>query len=1008
VSKLSEIATEAELYNALVYVAQNQYAKMKESNKLVDDSEGSGSGFDTARSDLSDFMRNQSPRSDIYSPRDVTGSLVHSNSGSWDEHARAEGVPEVGDSYSYGESTASYAPDFNNLLNCMVAIRSTWGQYKRLDLFAQDFSLPEGLLSAAMQYVCETCGCRHLDPNVPVDRVANAVSLFYRSRFPPSNPGSARGSDPSKRSLPATSPSSTSGYYADGGAQQSPGSSSTQFRPFVQQRDPMHGRHTGPAPMHYQGQQQQQQFQHRGGYQGYPPNVPGYRNQQHYEDHSSMPQQSAFANNGFRAPAQGSSSMLAGKSKVPSLVPPASAPSMRYPNSNQLRPDGVAAMSSVVTPPSVSSLSPSLSMNSLNSQSPIAVSNKSAAQNNNMLSTYQHFWETVHQLFVSVYDARDPRSKTIDVLAELSALVLSGSPYPAAQMVVSLDAISSLACLDLVKKLEPNTGHQSFELVDSCVEAFTRLVVYPCSQVEGAPFPLQIDAVTKELQSQLFYLSTAENKLPLNVALPMKLTERFKSSVDDVLYSHIQPLLSPSSWVEVCEHIRFRLEAMVQIFQRDSNVHLFGGAVLGLHCQQDVVDFTALLPVTEMTEYKYLAKKRDLAKRIKSLEAALVLQLQTDAALGQLRLAIAHIRSAMAQGMNSPATSGPDGVAKARNMSKLNADVELICKFGERFATTIQGEVENSRRQPQLRALMEQLQSLRAQHAQIVNSLETTKTKEIEGLKSALSQFGYADVGYIENFSGHGLKTNAQQHEEFAIGFTDMDAPAGPMRCKVVVCHPLFVHSTRLLASYFNMDTSGKILSFIAIIKAFTAAHEINRELNAYAWNVLALHYLLNKKYLCCIQDSFLPPVVGPNGQPLPPRVMCGDIDVSFYDSMSLTAENLSNLAKVSIFELLFGFFKYYVTEFNVFDSVATLRDRGEVLSKSVWGPRSEARLWCLSIEDPLEHSGSPQPNDLGRFLTRGGLTQVRYCAFRFVDYDGILWIFCHRYSTFCVKDSIV
>jgi hypothetical protein len=967
VSKLSEIATEAELYNALVYVAQNQYAKMKDSSRFgVDDSDGNSSGFDTARSDMSDLMRNHTPRTDLYSPRDITGPIINnSNSGSWDESGRSEpGMPEV-DGYSFAEPresglsghSGSY-PDFQNFLNCILSIRSTWGPYKRLDLFAQDFSIPESLISSALQYVCETCGCRHLDPNVPVERIANAMSLFYRSRFPA--PNSPRVFDPMKRPLPPSSGPSV-GHVAPGygpdPSQQAGSNAALQFRPFVQQRDPTHNRNM--QQMHHQGPYTPNQS--RGSLQGYPPNVPNYR-QQHaqvqqppqqqslypqYDEHNSPMQGQAGYPPGYKSHAASNAALLTGKSKVQGVVSPngLAVPSMRYQNPSPGRSDGLC--SGVVTPPSgPCALSPSLSSSSL-AQSP---SSGISLKSNNLLAAYQQFWETVYQLFVSLFDLREMRSKTIDILADLSALVLSGShTQPPPQMVVSLDVIANLACLELAKKMEPVVASQSSDLVESTIEAITRLVVIPCNMVEGVPSPLLIEDLTKELKAQVYYFTGAGSKLS-DTSGPLKLSERLKSAVDDVLSSYAQPLLSPAGWTEVCEHVRYRVEAMVQVFQRDSNVHLFGGTVFGLHCQQDSVDFTALLPLTEMTEYKYLAKKRDLAKRIKVLENALCVQLQTDSALAHFRAAIAHIRNTVAQNMASVATiGGADGLSKARNASKLNADVELICKFGERYVNTLQNELDISRRQPQLRALLEQLNNLKAQYGQIVSSLEATKRKEIEGLKSALMQFGYADVAFVENSPCSGLKCSNDfgqpQYEEMAIGFTDLDAPPGPMRCEVVVCRPLFVHSSRLLASYFHMDESGKILTLAAVVKAFTAAHGINKELNTYAWNILLLHYLLNKKFLCCIQDCFLS-----SQQPTTPRIMCGDIDVSFFDNISLTQENVNNLEKISVFELLYGFFKYYVMEFNVFDSVASLRDKGEVLSKSAWGAQS-ARLWCLSIE---------------------------------------------------------
>ena len=162
--------------------------------------------------------------------------------------------------------------------------------------------------------------------------------------------------------------------------------------------------------------------------------------------------------------------------------------------------------------------------------------------------------------------------------------------------------------------------------------------------------------------------------------------------------------------------------------------------------------------------------------------------------------------------------------------TKLTTDSEMMCKVGDRFVEHAVLEVQSMRTQPSLKALLEQLKTLRAQLEEVTESIEIIKTQTLLNLSCNLSQLGYGNVRIQKKFL------------ESVITFTDNEVNIKPMNCTVVLNKPIYPYSSRLISTYFKSDTSDKIKIFAGFIKCFAKEHQLHAELSSYAWNIMIIH----------------------------------------------------------------------------------------------------------------------------------------------------------------------
>ena len=150
----------------------------------------------------------------------------------------------------------------------------------------------------------------------------------------------------------------------------------------------------------------------------------------------------------------------------------------------------------------------------------------------------------------------------------------------------------------------------------------------------------------------------------------------------------------PLGWNDVVEHMRFRLEMLVDGYQAGSTVSLTGSSALGVCDGTAEVDLLLRLPIFENQLKTLLTEKNELKKSIASL---LPLDYTTITSaqfvLNKIQDCISMTRGTITQHINKLKRNPVD----ARQLSKLNADSELICKIGDRVSETSIKQLENEK-----------------------------------------------------------------------------------------------------------------------------------------------------------------------------------------------------------------------------------------------------------------------------------------------------------------------
>jgi hypothetical protein len=154
VSKLSEIKSESDLYEALVCVAQGQAQKAREL-------EVSSQQFD--QDSTLDFV-----------PKPIT---VQNMGNQFANFVPSNQTPR---------DDIESLPDLKALVDCILSIRVSWDprdRYQRLDMYSYKFGIDEMFLLNALNRICEIIGCSNLSPQIDTEVVKNAVKVFYRQHY---------------------------------------------------------------------------------------------------------------------------------------------------------------------------------------------------------------------------------------------------------------------------------------------------------------------------------------------------------------------------------------------------------------------------------------------------------------------------------------------------------------------------------------------------------------------------------------------------------------------------------------------------------------------------------------------------------------------------------------------------------------------------------------------------------------------------------------------------------
>lgn len=198
----------------------------------------------------------------------------------------------------------------------------------------------------------------------------------------------------------------------------------------------------------------------------------------------------------------------------------------------------------------------------------------------------------------------------------------------------------------------------------------------------------------------------------------------------------------PPGWNDVVEHMRFRLEMLVDGYQAGSTVSLTGSSALGVCDGTAEVDLLLRLPVFENT-LKTLTKERNELK--KSISALLPAEYSGITAaqfvLNKIQDCISMTRGTISQHINKLKRSPVD----ARQLSKLNADSELICKIGDRVSETSIKTLENEKNEnAEYTAGSAESKKLKVTLSTCEKNIQAAR----EGTMGALTDL-VPDIGYI-------------------------------------------------------------------------------------------------------------------------------------------------------------------------------------------------------------------------------------------------------------------
>jgi len=194
-------------------------------------------------------------------------------------------------------------------------------------------------------------------------------------------------------------------------------------------------------------------------------------------------------------------------------------------------------------------------------------------------------------------------------------------------------------------------------------------------------------------------------------------------------------------------------------------------------------------------------------------------------------------------------------------------------------------------------------------------------------------------------------------------------APNTTLHCDLGINNLLAVENSQLLRDYTHIDERFRELCYL--VKHWAKMRKVNDPyrgtLSSYAYVLMILHYLqtIEPAVLPCLQSVA-------RQQKLPEHVVQG-FDCSYYRDIN-ALKGFGTANKLSLAQLLHGFFRLYAKEFDYRQHVISVRT-GMYLDKVAkkWNDsKGRDRHW-VSIEDPFEVT-----HDLGRVCDKPALHHVR------------------------------
>jgi hypothetical protein len=561
-------------------------------------------------------------------------------------------------------------------------------------------------------------------------------------------------------------------------------------------------------------------------------------------------------------------------------------------------------------------------------------------------------------MFLSSVDIRSPHAVTIRVIDEMCSF-LASIPTPSPILALALDVMVAKCGIDIIGKIPkdntvktPVASEQMGQIKKSIADILYTLEEKVCkvARAHTTDLPISCQKLVSDHLELLAALDSSDISIPTTAqiyAIVQNNSENMKV-VGDALASISRESMSGADWEKLCAGTRGHLENMFLEQFEDTSIYLYGAALTGLSGsnaatkEHPTIDMMVIFSSLEQLDLKTCTSKTALVKQIRTWKIHVHDLIVREKAL--------KVMACMMQKM-SKVLSGLSG-----SNESIRTESEAFMMIGNDYLDRIRDVFEQEVAQPGVVNTFTRIHSAELQLEQVEEKFKSAKGKRFSEVAK-----------YLEAIS---CETRALSYKagEVTYEFKDQEQ----MYCSLAIEKPIFVQTSRLLTSYLGLDKTAKVYRFVALIRGFAHTHGLTAELSSYAWTVMAIH--------CLLRFGFLPNISMNYPNSAPPRtqkVYCCGIDVTVKRYPNITGACEKKLKDISIIEMLFIFFHYYVVRANIIGGVFTLRGFGDVFPKSVWHDCSTTKLWRLSIEDPFEYAGSEIQRDLAATLSLEGQTHI-------------------------------
>ena len=148
--------------------------------------------------------------------------------------------------------------------------------------------------------------------------------------------------------------------------------------------------------------------------------------------------------------------------------------------------------------------------------------------------------------------------------------------------------------------------------------------------------------------------------------------------------------IPPQGWSDIIEHMRFRLEMTADEYDNGSLVHFHGSSAISVVDRNSEVDLLIRIPILNTNALSKIIENKKIKQKIiensnqlKNILDNKIIE-KTQFALIKVQDCIAVTRVTITEHINKQKK-----LYDTRQLSKLNADSELICKIGDRTSEAI-------------------------------------------------------------------------------------------------------------------------------------------------------------------------------------------------------------------------------------------------------------------------------------------------------------------------------